>query len=691
MKKALAIVLALLMAFTAIQVIAFAEGEEPAKKYIKGIFAGTGSTEAKAKADLTEELDKTGDEYKIIDFNVNYGDTDDLLYLGCTYTANEDEAVTGIMIETTRFLGSKTILKVNGIEYTKQINDLNKGAGGNVVALFTTTSRTTGKLITDIGFKVLEDSDVIVGAADWETVKLYPELTTAANVNEGTDLGYTINMTYNAVEDQTATELSSTYIKEIYMSTGAPAAARSSLIETLQNKAGSDKNYGLVDYNLNSGASSDTEVYLGYILTKDPKEAIKGLVMNVTDNDSQNDRFTYDPDGRKYELVGENFNTGTKGKTINLYATYEETGKVLNLLGAEDTSMHIATFSKSFGDWSEICETGTDDKVDVNDGAGALSHFIYMWQRLSDYTAENVAPKYVKEIYVRAGDSFTAAYNALEEELKKLGEYDMITFNLNEGTKEGKAVVLGWTLTEKKDEAIADVMLHHSSKDVLPDTFEKDGLTYTKYDVNFNEGIEDGGFLYLYSTRSKDAKSLVSDMGVEMYSHFWSKSVKYFVQTDEWNTIRTYAGDSKYDLNEDVGGDYIYLWYLKASVKEDNTDTNTSDSDNKTSDTDNKNSDKDNSDKDNSDKDNSDKDNSDKDNTDSEKYVYGDVNRDTKVNMEDVTKIQKVLAKLDSLTKLAEKCADVTGDNKVTMEDVTTIQRYIAKLINVFPVEAKKK
>lgn len=59
----------------------------------------------------------------------------------------------------------------------------------------------------------------------------------------------------------------------------------------------------------------------------------------------------------------------------------------------------------------------------------------------------------------------------------------------------------------------------------------------------------------------------------------------------------------------------------------------------------------------------------------------GDVNGDTKVTMEDVTMVQKAIAKLVDLTSAQESSADVNGDSKVTMEDVTTIQKYIAKLI----------
>ena len=45
---------------------------------------------------------------------------------------------------------------------------------------------------------------------------------------------------------------------------------------------------------------------------------------------------------------------------------------------------------------------------------------------------------------------------------------------------------------------------------------------------------------------------------------------------------------------------------------------------------------------------------------------------------------KKAIAKLVDLTSEQESSADVNGDTKVTMEDVTTIQKYIAKLIPDF-------
>ena len=68
-----------------------------------------------------------------------------------------------------------------------------------------------------------------------------------------------------------------------------------------------------------------------------------------------------------------------------------------------------------------------------------------------------------------------------------------------------------------------------------------------------------------------------------------------------------------------------------------------------------------------------------------EDYVYGDVNCDGKVNMEDVTSLQKIIAKLtthESYGKNSEENSDVTHDKDVNMMDVTTIQKYLAKLIS---------
>ncbi len=70
--------------------------------------------------------------------------------------------------------------------------------------------------------------------------------------------------------------------------------------------------------------------------------------------------------------------------------------------------------------------------------------------------------------------------------------------------------------------------------------------------------------------------------------------------------------------------------------------------------------------------------------TDVKTVVSGDINCDGKINMEDVTSLQKIIAKLIDFEKYGETSkanADCNHDGKVNMEDVVQIQKYLAKLI----------
>lgn len=62
-------------------------------------------------------------------------------------------------------------------------------------------------------------------------------------------------------------------------------------------------------------------------------------------------------------------------------------------------------------------------------------------------------------------------------------------------------------------------------------------------------------------------------------------------------------------------------------------------------------------------------------------YLAGDADGNGKVNVKDVTTIQKFAAKLLSLdTENAEYAADVNLDTKVNVKDATAIQKYLAKI-----------
>ena len=61
-------------------------------------------------------------------------------------------------------------------------------------------------------------------------------------------------------------------------------------------------------------------------------------------------------------------------------------------------------------------------------------------------------------------------------------------------------------------------------------------------------------------------------------------------------------------------------------------------------------------------------------------FESGDVNRDGKLNIKDVTLIQKYLAKITDLSPAQQRLADYNGDSKINVRDATAIQKFLAKI-----------
>ena len=59
-------------------------------------------------------------------------------------------------------------------------------------------------------------------------------------------------------------------------------------------------------------------------------------------------------------------------------------------------------------------------------------------------------------------------------------------------------------------------------------------------------------------------------------------------------------------------------------------------------------------------------------------FTLGDVNSDGRINIKDVTAIQRALADYEQLTIAQMRAADVNGDGFVTIEDATRLQQYLA-------------
>ncbi len=70
-----------------------------------------------------------------------------------------------------------------------------------------------------------------------------------------------------------------------------------------------------------------------------------------------------------------------------------------------------------------------------------------------------------------------------------------------------------------------------------------------------------------------------------------------------------------------------------------------------------------------------------------DKGTLGDVTDDGKVNIKDVTQIQKYAAKIVELTDAEFVCADVNADSKVNVKDATAIQKFLAKIDTGLPIE----
>ena len=66
--------------------------------------------------------------------------------------------------------------------------------------------------------------------------------------------------------------------------------------------------------------------------------------------------------------------------------------------------------------------------------------------------------------------------------------------------------------------------------------------------------------------------------------------------------------------------------------------------------------------------------------------MYGDADKNSSVNIQDVTCVQKYLAKTITDDEIDLVAASVTTD-QISIKDATIIQKYVAKLINKFPIE----
>ena len=61
------------------------------------------------------------------------------------------------------------------------------------------------------------------------------------------------------------------------------------------------------------------------------------------------------------------------------------------------------------------------------------------------------------------------------------------------------------------------------------------------------------------------------------------------------------------------------------------------------------------------------------------KGIYGDVDESESITVQDVSKVQRVLAEFEELTGIPKILADANKDGQITVKDVTCIQVYLAE------------
>ena len=65
-----------------------------------------------------------------------------------------------------------------------------------------------------------------------------------------------------------------------------------------------------------------------------------------------------------------------------------------------------------------------------------------------------------------------------------------------------------------------------------------------------------------------------------------------------------------------------------------------------------------------------------------EPIMYGDVNQDGKITVDDVTTLQKYLAEMITLNDAQKRAADTDGDGQIKIVDATEIQKYLVEIIH---------
>lgn len=330
------------------------------KKYVSEVTVKNGDDEVAVITSLVEQ------GYSVVNKDMNYHAAGDHIYIGVKYTDKEEDAITNVLtIHSKNHYHSYSVTDEKHIYTLVSDVDLNKGAGGDYIYLYTTKDPRAGSPILE-----LYGTDSVKDHSD----SLYKHTTVQrlwdfkySNLNAGTTF-FTADI-FLVMKQKTK---SGKYISDVYVAYGW---SKDGAISKLREKG----YYEYVDKDLNDGTGSSQYIYLGYKRTDDPNKAIRNIMLFLY-GDGKLEEINFE--GITYSLssnVNLNRHCNVNSSDIFLYYTKDaKAGNPITSLYCSPTPVNNKLSELGYHNTakSDGGRTSRNAYCDLN--KGALGDYIYL-------------------------------------------------------------------------------------------------------------------------------------------------------------------------------------------------------------------------------------------------------------------------------------------------------------------------
>ena len=189
-------------------------------------------------------------------------------------------------------------------------------------------------------------------------------------------------------------------------------------------------------------------------------------------------------------------------------------------------------------------------------------------KEIADDNANKQTVYYVKDIYFgeankhHKDDAMSNLTANIQNADSNAQNVKITDFDLNDSTKGGDYLYMGYTLTTDKSKAITNLMVDNSSDNNLPGTEEYKGVTYSVIDQDINNHAG-GDYIKLYCTRDPNAGNPLTALGIQFCDKNEGKS--FSGDLKGWTTVNKFSSNDKLDLNRGIhGSTTIYMWQQRS-------------------------------------------------------------------------------------------------------------------------------